>query len=61
MDMGSFGDLHKAVDGDEHGNHTHGKVVIQGVVNSLVRNHEDKPVAVIGADNVVVVNTQAAY
>lgn len=58
MDMGSFGDFHKAVDSDEQGNHTHGNVVTKDVVNSFVRNHEDKPVAVIGLDNVAVVNTK---
>ncbi|HVW23047.1 MAG TPA: mannose-1-phosphate guanylyltransferase [Candidatus Saccharimonadales bacterium] len=57
MDLGSFGDLHTAVGGNEAGNHTHGHVELEEVQNSLVHNHEDKPVAVIGLDNVVVVNT----
>jgi mannose-1-phosphate guanylyltransferase/mannose-6-phosphate isomerase len=58
MDLGSFGDLHKAVGGDEQGNHVHGWVEMEGVTNTLVQNQEkDKPVAVIGLDNVVVVNT----
>ena len=57
MDMGSFGDLHKAVGSDEQGNHVHGHVEIEEVQNSFIQNHEDKPVAVIGLDNVVVVNT----
>ncbi len=58
MDMGSFTDLHKAVDSNEHGNHTHGpSVELAGVTNSFVQNYEDKPVAVIGLDGVVVVNT----
>lgn len=58
MDLGSYGDLHKAVGSDEQGNHIRGKnVEIAGVENSLIRNDEDKPVAVIGLDNVAVINT----
>lgn len=57
MDLGSFGDLHKAIGGDEQGNHVNGKVEIEETSNSYVQNQEDKPVAVIGLDNVVVVNT----
>ena len=57
MDLGSFGDLHKAVDSDDKGNHIHGKVESEDLTNSFVQNHEDKPVAVIGLDNVVVINT----
>lgn len=57
MDLGSFGDLHKAIGGDERGNHINGLVEIEGVQNSYVHNQEEKPVALIGLDNVVVVNT----
>jgi mannose-1-phosphate guanylyltransferase/mannose-6-phosphate isomerase len=57
MDLGSFNDLHKAVESDEQGNHTHGNVAIEAVENSFIRNQEDKPVAVIGLDNVVIINT----
>jgi mannose-1-phosphate guanylyltransferase/mannose-6-phosphate isomerase len=57
MDLGSFADIHKAVGGDLKGNYTQGKVEVEEVQNSFVQNHEDKPVAVIGLDNVVVVNT----
>jgi mannose-1-phosphate guanylyltransferase len=58
MDLGAFGDLHKAAGGDEQGNHTQGKnIEIEGVENSYIQNHEDKPMAVIGLGNVVVVNT----
>lgn len=57
MDLGSFGDLHKAVGGDEQGNHIHGRVETEEVTNSFIQNHEDKPVAVIGLDNVAIVNT----
>lgn len=58
MDLGSYADLHKAVLSDENGNHVLGKnVELDGVENSFIQNHEDKPVAVIGLDNVVVINT----
>jgi mannose-1-phosphate guanylyltransferase len=46
------------VGSDEQGNHISGnKVEIADVENSIIRNHEDKPVAVIGLDNVAVINT----
>jgi mannose-1-phosphate guanylyltransferase len=57
MDLGSFGDLHKASDSDLQGNHLRGDVEVEEVSNSYVSNSEDKPVAVIGLDNVVVINT----
>jgi len=57
MDLGSFADMHQAVDSDEQGNHVKGNVETEEVENSFIQNHEDKPVAVIGLDNVVVVNT----
>ena len=57
MDLGSFADLAKAVDTDEAGNHLSGTVEVEEVENAFIQNHEDKPVAVIGLDNVVVVNT----
>ncbi len=57
MDLGSFADMHKAVDRDEQGNHMLGNVETEEVENSFIQNHEEKPVAVIGLDNVVVVNT----
>lgn len=57
MDLGSFADMHKAVEKDEHENHIAGTVEIDGVENAYIENQEDKPVAVIGLDNVVVVNT----
>lgn len=58
MDVGSFKDLHDAVARDEHGNYFEGDG-INGldVENVYVRNEEPKPIAVIGLDNVVVVNT----
>lgn len=57
MDLGSFSDLHKAADQDDEGNNVQGKVETEEVENSFIQNHEDKPVAVIGLDNIVVVNT----
>lgn len=57
MDLGSFGDLHKAVASDERGNALKGMVSVEQVDNSYVQNEEEKPVVVIGLDNVVVVNT----
>jgi mannose-1-phosphate guanylyltransferase len=45
------------VGADKEGNHSSGNVEIEMVNNSYVENHEDKPVAVIGLDNVAVVNT----
>lgn len=58
MDLGSFGDLYKAaIEQDTQGNHVEGLVEVEEVENSFIANHEDKPVAVIGLDNVVVVNT----
>ncbi|MGK2896402.1 MAG: mannose-1-phosphate guanylyltransferase [Candidatus Saccharimonadales bacterium] len=59
MDVGSFKDLHEAVLTDEVGNYLQGENIhALDVENVFVRNEEaDKPVAVIGLDNIVVVNT----
>jgi mannose-1-phosphate guanylyltransferase/mannose-6-phosphate isomerase len=57
MDLGSFSDLHRAIGGDEKGNYFAGRVEAESVQNTVVYNLEDKPVAVIGLDNVAVVNT----
>ncbi len=58
MDLGSYSDLHKAADNDQSGNHAFGDVELEDVENSFVVNKEEKPVAVIGLDNVVVINTK---
>ena len=59
MDLGSFGDLHKAADSDMAGNHIYGDAFVDGVENSFIKNYDDdRPVAVIGLDNVVVINTK---
>lgn len=57
-DVGSFYDLHDMSLQDNKGNHVRGnKVEIEQTSNSFVRNETDTPVAVIGVDNIVVVNT----
>lgn len=58
MDVGSFKDLHDAVEKDEQGNYSRGNNIhALDIENVYVRNEEDKPIAVIGLDNIVVVNT----
>lgn len=59
MDIGNFKDLHDAVAKDAVGNYTKGDNIHSiDVENAYIRNEEPrKPVAVIGLDNVVVVNT----
>lgn len=59
MDVGNFRDLHNANPKDESGNFFAGENVHTiEVENAYVRNEEpNKPVAVIGLDNVIVVNT----
>ena len=59
MDIGNFKDLHDVVPKDEVGNYLKGENIHAiEVENVYVRNEEpSKPVAVIGLDNVVVVNT----
>lgn len=59
MDIGNFKDLHDVVAKDEAGNYLKGENIHAiDLENSYVRNEEaGKPVAVIGLDNVVVVNT----
>jgi mannose-1-phosphate guanylyltransferase len=59
MDLGSFRDMHKAVTLDEQGNYQHGVTELEEVENSYVQNQEEKPLVVIGLDNVVIVNTPA--
>lgn len=59
MDVGNFKDLHEANERDEEGNYfAGGNIHSTEVENTYIRNEEDKPVAVIGLDNVVVVNTK---
>ena len=57
-DIGAFKDLYAISEHDRAGNYTKGKSIeLDDVENSYIRNEEDKPVAVIGLDNVVVVNS----
>ena len=58
MDLGSFNDLAEAIGGDEKGNSVKGYTEIEEVENSLIQNHEEKPLAVVGLDNVVIINTK---
>ncbi len=59
MDVGSFKDMHDAIGGDANGNHMRGLIGIEEVSNSMIRNEDpSSPVAVIGLDNVVVINTK---
>ena len=59
MDIGNFKDLHDVVTKDESGNYIHGdNVHTIDIAEAYIRNEEpDKPIAVIGLDNIVVVNT----
>ena len=59
MDIGNFKDLHDVVPKDEANNYFNGdNIHTIEVENVYVRNEEPgKPIAVIGLDNVVVVNT----
>lgn len=59
LDVGSFSELYQANDPDKTGNVIKNSAPIEtiDVENSYIRNDGDKPVVVIGLDNVVVVNT----
>lgn len=58
MDIGSFKDLHEANESDETGNFFKGSAIYDDELeNVFIQNDEEKPVVVIGLDNVVVVNT----
>ncbi|MEI6228464.1 MAG: mannose-1-phosphate guanylyltransferase [Candidatus Saccharibacteria bacterium] len=58
MDVGSFKELHEVVDMDINNNHFSGKSIYPiDVQDVYVRNEEDKPIAIIGLNDIVVVNT----
>ncbi len=58
MDVGSFDDVHEVSPQDEDENSlVGGKNIVLDSHSVYVRNEEDKPVAVIGLDNVAVINT----
>ncbi len=60
MDVGSFKDLHDANESDQNNNYIHGENIHTiELENAYVRNEDpDKNIALIGLDNVVVVNTK---
>ena len=58
-DIGSWSSLWDVSDKDEAGNATSGDVLLHGTANSLVKA-DDKLVAVVGLDDVVVVSTKDA-
>ena len=58
VDVGSFKDLHDTISKDDENNRIDGENIHAiGIENSYIRNEEDKPIAVIGLNNIVVVNT----
>ena len=58
MDIGSFKDLHEANESNEDGNFFKGsKIYDDELQNVYIQNDEEKPVVVIGLDNIVVINT----
>jgi len=59
MDIGSFKDLHDVIPKDENGNYFGGENIHTiDVEKTYIRNEEpSKPIAVIGLDNIIVVNT----
>jgi mannose-1-phosphate guanylyltransferase len=59
MDIGNFKDLHDVVEKDAEDNYVSGdNIHAIDVANVYIRNEEvGKPIAVIGLDNIVVVNT----
>ncbi len=58
MDVGSFDDVHKVSPKDEYNNSSIGKNnILIDSNNVYVRSEKDKPVAVVGIDNVAVINT----
>ena len=60
MDVGNFKDLHEANQSDEDSNYFKGENIHKiEVQNAFIRNEDpEKHVAVIGLDNIVVVNTK---
>ncbi len=58
LDVGSFDDVYEVTPKDEDENTNIGDSIIIDSQSVYVRNDCDKPVAVIGLDNVVVVNTE---
>jgi len=57
MDMGSFEDMSKQAINDEYGNYFKGSIYKHNISNSYIINKINKPLVVMGLDNVIVVNT----
>jgi len=57
-DVGSWSSVYDLENKDEHGNVRIGKTAFIDTKNSMVFSTEEKPVAVIGLKDVVIVNTQ---
>jgi mannose-1-phosphate guanylyltransferase/mannose-6-phosphate isomerase len=58
IDVGSFSDWFKIVGHDKNGNHIIGESVeVINLKDSFIQNHGKKPLAVIGLENVVIINT----
>ncbi len=51
-----FSDLAKSVQSNELGNYNSGLIEIEDTSNSYIQNTENKPPAVIGLDNYVIIN-----
>jgi mannose-1-phosphate guanylyltransferase len=59
IDVGSFSDWFKIVGHDKNGNHIIGESVeVINLKDSFIQNHGKKPLAVIGLENVVIINTE---
>jgi len=59
MDVGNFENLHDISVKDAEGNYFSGNGINTiGIENSYIRNEEEKPIAIIGLNNVVVINTK---
>ena len=59
MDVGNFRDLHEANTSDQSKNYLQGdNIHITELENAYIRNELETPIAVIGLDNIVVVNTK---
>lgn len=58
MDLGSFADLYKAAEKDDNQNHIKGNhIELAQTSKCFIENLDDRPVAVIGLDNIVVINS----
>ncbi|MDB5161261.1 MAG: hypothetical protein JWO96_641 [Candidatus Saccharibacteria bacterium] len=59
VDVGSFHDLHGVSAQDAGGNHISGEnIELENVTDSYIRNDADRPIAIIGLDNVAVISTE---